>query len=230
MDQSRTAIITGEEGVQKLHNATVAIFGVGGVGGYALEAIARSGVGTIHIFDYDTVTPSNINRQIIAMESSMGRTKCSVARERMLDINPRLSLFTHETRLTPENMEELVAGRFPFAIDAIDDVPAKIALLETLLHDGSRFISSMGAGNRLDPARIRVTDIGKTSNCPLARSIRKKLRERGITEGIRCIYSDETPVKHDTRSTDTTVGSISYLPGLFGLTAAGVIINDILKG
>jgi len=230
MDHSRTAIITGKEGVLKLHNATVAVFGVGGVGGYALEAIVRSGVGTIHIFDYDTVTPSNINRQIIALESSMGRTKCSVARERMLDINPRLSLFAHETRLTPENMEELVAGRFPFAIDAIDDVPAKLALLETLLRDGSHFISSMGAGNRLDPARIRVTDIGKTSNCPLARSIRKKLRERGITEGIRCVYSDETPVKHDMRSTDTTVGSISYLPGLFGLTAAGVIINDILKG
>jgi len=229
MDSSRTKLIVGERGLKKLSEATVAVFGIGGVGGYALEAIARAGVGRIILIDFDRVMPSNINRQILSLNSSMGETKTDVAIKRLKDINPEATLIVHDKRLNSENMSSIVTEKIDYAIDAIDEIEPKIHLILRMLELDIKFISSMGAGNRLDPSKIHVADISKTSYCPLARSVRKKLKEHRVSNGVKCVYSSESPVKDNaTDNPDNTVGSISYLPGIFGLTAAGEIIREIV--
>ncbi len=228
MDQSRTEIIAGSEGVKKLRAASVAVFGLGGVGGYALEALARAGIGTIHIYDFDTVAPSNINRQIIALDATMNRNKTEAAGERLLQINPDLKLHVHQVRLTPENIPGIVSSDFQYAVDAIDDIPAKLELLVQLIEQKKIFISSMGAGNRLDPSKVQIADISKTSYCPLAKKVRKGLKARQIYKDVPVIYSTEEPVRKKSPERGGPVGSISYLPGIFGLTAAGYIIQRIL--
>lgn len=236
MDQSRTEIITGMEGVKKLRHATVAVFGLGGVGGYSAEALARAGVGRFILLDYDTVAPSDINRQILSLVSTIGKYKTDVAEERIKDINSRAEIIKITKRLLPENINEIIPWDYKscYAIDAIDELDSKVSLIYELQKRKIPFVSSMGAGNRLCPTGVEVCDISKTEYCPLARTLRKKLKSAGITSGVRCIYSKEnlktlTTVEDDKGLHKKIQGSISYMPGIFGLTAAGVIINDILK-
>jgi len=233
MDQSRTEILIGADGVDKLRKATVMIIGLGGVGGHAAEAIVRAGAGQIIIADYDTIAPSNLNRQILTLSSNIGIKKTETASERFREINPEIKITSFTERLTPENIGMI----FPetadnlYAIDAIDEIDAKIALITELHRRGIPFISSMGAGSRLNPSLVRIADISKTEHCPLARVIRRKLRLAGIEKGVRCVYSTENLnrfAEPESEGERRKQGSISFMPGIFGLTAAGVIINDII--
>ncbi|HOP31204.1 MAG TPA: tRNA threonylcarbamoyladenosine dehydratase [Spirochaetota bacterium] len=233
MDQSRTEILIGADGVDKLRKATVMIIGLGGVGGHAAEAIVRAGAGQIIIADYDTIAPSNLNRQILTLSSNIGIKKTETASERFREINPEIKITSFTERLTPENIGMI----FPetadnlYAIDAIDEIDAKIALITELHRRGIPFVSSMGAGSRLNPSLVKIADISKTEHCPLARVIRKKLRLAGIEKGVRCVYSTENLnrfAEPETEGERRKQGSISFMPGIFGLTAAGVIINDII--
>ncbi len=206
------------------------------MGGYSAEALARAGVGRLILADYDTVSPSNINRQILSLKSTMGKYKTDVASERIKNINSRAEIIIIKTRLLPENIAETVPWDYSsyYAIDAIDEINSKTALICELYKRGIMFVSSMGAGSRLSPAGVTVSDISKTDYCPLARTIRKKLKAAGITSGVRCIYSRENLHTLGTEADESGItknvqGSISYMPGIFGLTAAGIIINDILK-
>ena len=235
MDYSRTAMLVGEDGIERLRSAKVAIYGLGGVGGYALESLARAGVGSLYIYDYDRIMPSNSNRQILALDSTMDRTKTEVAITRIRDINPGIDIHFSEERITPENVQSMVPDQVTHAVDAIDEVNSKVALILTLFERGAVFISSMGAGNRTDPTQIKTADISVTQGCPLARTVRKKLREKGITSGVRCVYSTEPPfriIENEIPGDNTmkkSIGSISYMPAIFGLYAAGFIIRDILE-
>ncbi len=236
MDKSRTEIIIGQEGITKLKNATVAVFGLGGVGGYSVEALARAGVGRLILVDYDTVAPSNINRQILSLQSTIGRYKTDVAAERIRDINSKTEIISIKTRLLPDNIADTIPWDYSsfYAIDAIDEIDSKVSLICELNKRGVPLVSSMGAGSRLSPAGVTISDISKTDYCPLARTLRKKLKDAGVTSGVRCIYSRENLNTHATEEigngiTKKVQGSISYIPGIFGLTAAGIIINDILE-
>jgi len=231
---SRTRLLVGEEGLERLRGARVMIAGLGGVGGYALEALARAGVGSFALIDSDLIEPSNLNRQILALESSLGTPKVDIARERVAQINPDALVESHQVLLTPDNTGSFVSEDIGHAIDAIDAVPAKTALIRTLHERGVPFVSCMGAGAKLDPSAVRVADISETQGCPLARAVRQRLRKHGIETGIRCVYSDEHrhPAPGDAGDTDPQAprpqGTIAYLPGIVGLTAAAVIINDLL--
>lgn len=236
MDQSRTEIIAGIEGVKKLGSATVAVFGLGGVGGYSAEALARAGVGRLILVDYDTVVPSNMNRQILSLQSTIGKYKTDVAEARIKEINSQAEIIKIKTRLVPENINEIIPWNFSsyYAIDAIDELDSKVSLICELQKREIPFVSSMGAGSRLSPTGVAVCDISETEYCPLARTLRKKLKNSGITSGVRCIYSKENlntvaTVTNYKELPKRVQGSISYMPGIFGLTAAGIIINDILK-
>jgi len=233
MDLTRSEILIGQENLDKLRQSTVAVFGLGGVGGYAAEAIARAGVGTMIIADYDRVASSNINRQILSLSSNMGELKTDAAYKRLKDINPGLVLITISDRLTPENISGLIPQeKFLYAIDAIDEIGSKTSLITELVNRNIPFVSSMGAGSRLDSTKIRIDDISRTEYCPLARIMRKKLKDAGIKKGVRCIYSTENLNKvrePDSGAGKRMQGSISFIPGIFGLMAAGVIINDIIK-
>ncbi len=229
-----TEILLGKDSLMRLKNSTVIVIGLGGVGGYAAEAIIRAGIGRVIIADYDKVAPSNINRQILALTCNVGRLKCDVARERFTEINPEAEIITFTERVTPSNVQKLLPEKTDnlYAIDAIDEIESKVSLIKLLYSKKIPFVSSMGAGSRLNPLDIRVDDISKTTHCPLARIIRKRLKEEGIEKGVRCIYSRENLNKFDAPEEGTrkkSQGSISYMPGIFGLTAAGIIINDIIK-
>lgn len=228
----RTRLLVGDEGLERLANATVVLFGLGGVGSYAAEAIARAGVGHMVLIDSDCVEMTNLNRQLLALNSTIGQPKVEVARERILDINPDAHIETHQVFVTPENAHEFLGHEQAYYIDAIDHLRAKLALLRLLHEKKVCFVSCMGAASKLEVSGIHVADISVTINCPLARRIRQKLRKEGITQGIRCVYSEAQPLPHTAPQGDNNVvrGTISYLPGLIGLTAAGVIINDILAG
>lgn len=233
MDQSRTEILIGAEGIEKLRRSTVMIVGLGGVGGHAAEAIVRAGAGHVILADYDTVAPSNVNRQILSLQPDIGRKKTDIAAERFRKINPDIKITLFSERVTPENIGMLFPDSVEnlYAIDAIDEIDAKIALITGLCRRGVPFVSSMGAGSRLDPSLVKVADISKTEHCPLARVIRKRLRQEGIEKGVRCVYSTENLnrfAEPEPGSMKKLQGSISFMPGIFGLTAAGVIINDIL--
>jgi len=233
MDLTRSEILIGNNNLDKLRVSTVAVFGLGGVGGYAAEAIARAGVGTMIISDYDVVTPSNINRQLLSLSSTMGQLKTEIAYKRLKDINPGLDITSISDRLTPQNIIGLIPRTdFLYAIDAIDEIDAKTALIAELVKRKIPFVSSMGAGSRLDSSKIRVDDISRTEYCPLARVMRKRLKLAGIETGVRCIYSTENlnKVREPESGTEKRMqGSISFIPGIFGLTAAGLIINDIIN-
>ena len=233
IDLSRSEILIGAENLDKLRKSTVAVFGLGGVGGYAAEAIARAGVGKIIIADYDRVTPSNINRQILSLSSTMGELKTETATKRLKDINPDIEITAISKRLTPDNIDGLIPGsEMLYAIDAIDEIDSKTSLISVLVKRKIPFVSSMGAGSRLDSSRVRIDDISRTEYCPLARVMRKRLKAVGIETGVRCIYSTENlnRVKEPESSGGKRMqGSISFMPGIFGLMAAGLIINDIIK-
>ena len=233
IDLSRSRILTGEDGLAKLAESTVALFGLGGVGGYAAEAIVRSGVGRIIICDYDVVAGSNINRQILALKQDMGRLKVDVAADRYMQINPELEIIKITERLTPENIPSIIPRDIEnlYAIDAIDEIAPKTALIAELHARGINFAVSMGAGSRLDPMQVKCGDISATTHCPLARVIRRKLKDLGIERGVRCVYSTENLNRVEEPESGRgkrTQGSISFMPGIFGLTLAGIIINDII--
>jgi len=231
---ARTRLLVGEDGLRRLQRARVAVIGLGGVGGYALEALARAGVGWLFLVDAEAFDVTNINRQILALDDTVGRPKVDVARERVMRINPETQVETSSVFISLENAESVLPEGIGYAVDAIDSVAPKVALLNTFLQRGITFVSCMGAGSRLAPTGIRVGDISETKGCPLARAVRQQLRKLGVVQGIRCVYAEDTPIQSTEGPPETYQGkringTISYVPGIVGLTAAGVIINDILS-
>lgn len=229
---SRTAYVYGDEAVEKLKNARVAVFGVGGVGGYLCEALARAGVGHIDIFDRDTVSLSNVNRQIIALHSTVGLFKVDVMKQRIFDINPDCEVNAHNVFYLPENAENYDLSGYDYIADAVDTVAAKLEIVERAYKLSVPVISAMGAGNKTDPTKFEVSDISKTEVCPLARVMRRELKARGIRH-LKVVYSKEEPrVTHkqkDEVSGKSIPGSLSFVPSVMGLIMAGEIINDIVS-
>ena len=224
----REALLLGVEAVERLESSHVALFGVGGVGSYAAEALARSGVGHVTLVDKDTVSLSNINRQLCALESTVGLPKVHVAAERMRDINPNIDVAEIQEFFLPETAERFDFSKYDYVIDAIDTVSGKIAIAESAVRAGVPMISCMGAGNKLDPTAFRVADISKTSVCPLARVMRRELKKRGIAH-LPVVYSEETasvPERCiDTDSGKQVPGSLAFVPSVMGLIAAGEAIK-----
>ena len=218
----RTRQLLGSEEVDRLQNASVLLFGVGGVGGFTCEALARAGVGRIHIVDKDVVDITNINRQIIATHDTVGRPKVEVMKERILSINPAAVVEATECFYLPDRAAEFDFGAYDYVIDAIDNVSAKLSIICEAKAAGTPVISSMGTGNKLDPTRFEVADIHKTSVCPLAKVIRKGLKDRGIKD-VKVLYSREEPVRTGLR----TPASVSFVPSVAGLIIAGEVIKDL---
>ena len=231
MQFSRTALLIGEDGLEKLKRSRVAVFGVGGVGGYVVEALARSGVGALELIDKDVVSVSNINRQIIALHSTVGQYKTEVAAARAKDINPDIRVDVRNVFYLPENAAEFDFTQYDYVVDAIDTVSGKIALIEQAMRANVPVISSMGAGNKLDATAFEVADISKTSVCPLARVMRRELKKRGI-EHLKVVYSKEEP--KPSALTDEETGkpipaSIAFVPSVVGLIIGGEVIKDLIK-
>ena len=225
--QERTAMLIGDEGVSALRNASVLVCGCGGVGGYVIEALARAGVGRIGVCDFDSFDVTNLNRQILCLRSDVGRMKTDVAMRHIKAIDPDCEVVIYDFQLVGEyTSEHLELDSWDYVADAIDDVQAKVGLIVSCREKGVPVISSMGAGNRLDPTSFKTADISKTHNDPLARSVRKQLRERGIESGVKVVFSDEPPVKKG----EKPVPSRSYMPAAAGLVMASEIIRDIIKG
>ena len=245
---SRTQLLLGPEAMDKLKNSRVAVFGVGGVGGYAVEALARSGVGALDLIDDDVVCPSNINRQIIATTKTVGRPKVEVAQERVLEINPDCVVRTHKTFYMPETASSFDFKEYDYIIDAIDTVTGKLELIVRAQEAGTPIISSMGAGNKLDPTAFEVADLYKTSVCPLAKVMRRECKKRGIKH-LKVVYSKEEPITPladpSTGSAEdgdgmpgaerkgtgrrSTPGSTAFVPSVAGLIIAGEVIKDLIK-
>lgn len=231
---SRTEMLIGSDAVQKLKNSRVAVFGIGGVGGYTVEALARTGVGTLDLIDNDTVSLTNINRQIIATHSTIGMEKTEAAKNRILDINPDIKVNVYNTFYTPETSAEFDFTQYDYIVDAIDTVSGKIELIVQANKAGVPIISSMGAGNKLDAARFEVADIYKTSVCPLAKVMRRELKKRNIKK-LKVVYSKEEPIAHKGVTDEAVEGrrqipaSIAYVPSVVGLIAAGEVIKDLIS-
>lgn len=229
----REALVLGEDAIVKLNASSVALFGVGGVGSYAAEALARAGVGRILLVDFDRVSRSNVNRQLCALQSTIGRLKVDVVAERIKDINPDATVETRCEMVLLDNIGSFDLSGFDFVIDAIDTVSAKLAIIESALAVSTPQISCMGTGNKLDPTAFCVTDISKTNTCPLARVMRRELKKRGISHA-RVIYSTEeaiTPTRALTNENGKAlVGSLSFVPSVAGLIAASEAVKSILKG
>ena len=231
---SRTALLLGEEALKKLESCRVAVFGVGGVGGHCVEALARSGVGALDLIDSDTVSLSNLNRQIIALHSTLGQYKVDVASERIHDINPECKVTVYRIFYLPETREQFDFGAYDYIVDAIDTVGGKLALAEQAQAAGTRIISAMGAGNKLDPTRFEVADIYETSVCPLARVMRVECRKRGIRR-LKVVYSREVPQtpavapdEEKVGSRRSVPGSVAFVPSVAGLILAGEVIRDLI--
>lgn len=235
---SRTELLIGTEKMQRLSNARVAVFGVGGVGGYTVEALARSGVGTLDLIDNDTVSLTNINRQIIATQSTIGQYKVDVAKERVLDINPDAVVNVYKTFYLPETAEEFDFSQYDYVVDAIDTVTGKIALAVQAEKAGVPIISSMGAGNKMNPAAFEVTDIYKTSVCPLAKVMRRELKKRGVKK-MKVVYSKEEPMtplkeqevfcREECGQRRQVPGSMAFVPSVAGLIVAGEVVRDLAE-
>ena len=220
---SRTEALLGEQAMEKLKKARVAVFGIGGVGGHVVEALVRSGVGAVDIVDSDKVCLSNLNRQIIATESSIGKYKVDVMKERILDINPEAVVNVHKCFYLPETKDEFDFSQYSYVVDAVDTVTAKIQLVMEAAEAGVPIISSMGAGNKLDPTAFQVADIYKTSVCPLAKVMRRELKKRGIKK-LKVVYSKEQPVVKN-----AVPASVAFVPSVVGLIIAGEVIKDLVK-
>ncbi len=230
---SRSAMLFGEDGLARLKRAHIAVFGVGGVGGYAVEALARSGVGALDLIDSDTVSLSNLNRQIIATHDTLGMYKVDAAKARVLAINPQAQVEIYRLFFLPETAEQFDFCRYDYVIDAVDTVSAKLALAERAYAAGTPIISAMGAGNKLDPTAFEVADIFETSVCPLARVMRAELRKRGIPY-LKVVYSRELPVKPQDGAPQTggkrAPGSCAFVPAAAGLILAGEVVKEIAFG
>ncbi|MBP3605195.1 MAG: tRNA threonylcarbamoyladenosine dehydratase [Clostridia bacterium] len=222
----RTERLLGREGMERLKNARVLLFGVGGVGSYCLEALARSGIGAITVVDADTVAPSNINRQLVADLSTVGRDKVEVARERILAVNPACRVEIKKMLYLPACSEEFDFSSYDYIVDAIDNVSAKLSLVTEAVRAGTKIISAMGTGNKLCPEMLEVADISKTSVCPLARVMRTELRKRGIHH-LKVVYSKEEPIRAPEESGERVIGSVSFVPSVAGLLMAAEVIKDI---
>ena len=241
---SRTELLIGRENMIRLKNARVAVFGVGGVGGYTVEALARSGIGTLDLIDNDKVCLTNINRQIIATQKTIGQYKVDVAKERVLDINPDAVVNTYKTFYMPDTADAFDFSRYDYVVDAIDTVTGKLKLVEEAKKAGTPIICSMGAGNKMDPTAFEVEDIYKTSVCPLAKVMRRELKKRGI-ENLKVVYSKEKPITSMNgcetggvcSSDDTTShiqkrqvpGSNAFVPSVVGLIIGGEVIKDLIE-
>ena len=219
----RTAQLLGKENVEKLFDKHVIVFGVGGVGGYVVEALVRSGVGNISIVDNDVVNESNINRQIIAFHSTIGMQKVEVLKNRILDINPNCQVFVHNQFFLPENSNDFDFSIYDYVVDAVDTVTAKIEIIKKSKESNVPVISSMGTGNKLNPVGFKVSDISKTKVCPLARVMRNELKKRGISK-VKCVYSEENPVIQT-----KTPASVAFVPPVAGLLIASEVIEDLIK-
>ena len=241
----RTRLLVGDDPIDKLAAAKIAVFGVGGVGGFCVEALARAGVGALHLYDDDTISESNLNRQIVALHSTVGKSKAEVMAQRVLDINPNCQVEAIRMFYLPENAEQVDFSQYDYVVDCIDTVAAKLDLVQRCHRLNIPIISAMGSGNKLDPSAFVVTDISKTQGCPLARVMRKELRKRGI-DHLKVVYSKEepltplTPPEEEVPDTATetrpassarrsTPGSISFVPAAAGLVLAGTVIRDIGK-
>ena len=222
---SRTALVFGEGALEKLAAARVAVFGVGGVGGYAVEALVRSGVGAIDLIDSDAVALSNLNRQIIALHSTLGRLKVDVAAERARDINPACAVTVHPVFYLPETAPRFDFRQYDYVVDAIDTVAGKLALAENARACGTPIISAMGAGNKTDPTRFEVVDIYDTSVCPLARVMRRECKRRGI-DRLKVVYSREEPIAP--AEGGRVPGSTAFVPPVVGLIIAGEVVKDLI--
>jgi len=219
----RTAQLLGNENVEKLFDKHVIVFGVGGVGGYVVEAFARSGIGKISIVDNDVVNESNINRQIIALHSTVGMQKVEVLKNRILDINPECQVFVYNQFFLPENSNDFVFSIYDYVVDAVDTVTAKLEIIKKSKELNVPVISSMGTGNKLNPMGFKVSDISKTKVCPLARVMRNELKKRGISK-VKCVYSEENPVIQT-----QTPASVAFVPSVAGLLIASEVIKDLVK-
>ena len=220
---ARTELLIGSGGLDKLKGSRVAIFGIGGVGGYVCEALVRSGVSSFDIIDKDVVSLSNINRQIIALHSTVGRPKVDVMKERMLDINPLVTVNTYKTFFLPENADDFPFEEYDYVVDAVDTVTAKIELVMQCKSKNVPIISSMGAGNKLDASAFEVSDIYKTSVCPLAKVMRRELKKRGVKD-LKVVYSKENPVTNS-----RPPGSVAFVPSIVGLIIAGEVVRDLIR-
>ena len=244
---SRTELLLGKEGMERLKNARVAVFGVGGVGGYVCEALVRSGVGSFDLIDDDKVCLTNLNRQIIATRSTVGKYKVDVMKERMLDINPDVKVHTYKCFFLPENADDFPFAEYDYVVDAVDTVTAKIELVMKCQSMGVPIISSMGAGNKLDASAFQVADIYKTKMCPLAKVMRRELKKRGIKK-LKVVYSEEKPTRpiedmaiscrthcicppgaaHKCTERRDIPGSVAFVPSVAGLIVAGEVVKDLV--
>ena len=232
---SRTELLLGKDNMEKLAAARVCIFGIGGVGGYVAEALARSGIGHLELVDNDVVCLSNLNRQIIATHETLGQYKVDVMKERILSINPDAEVVTHRCFYLPETQAQFDFTNYDYVVDAIDTVAGKIALVLQAEESGTPVISSMGAGNKLDPAGFQVADIFQTTVCPLAKVMRRELKKRGV-EKLKVVYSKELPVavQNDAESLQSSSrrsipGSIAFVPSVVGLIIAGEVVKDLIN-
>ncbi len=231
---SRTEILIGKEAMERLKCAHVAVFGLGGVGGYAAEALARSGIGTLTLVDNDTISETNLNRQIIALQSTVGMKKTDAAEQRIKSINPDIKIIKRDVFYLPETAESFDFSEYDYIVDAVDTVKAKLTLAENAQKSNTPIISSMGTGNKLHPEMLEIADISETSICPLARVMRKECKARGIKK-LLCVYSKEAPLTPaQTEETKGTLGrpvpgSTAFVPGTAGLIIAGRVINDLIR-
>lgn len=233
MDKTRTELLLGCGAVKRLSDAHVAVFGVGGVGGFAVEAIARAGIGEITLVDSDEVTASNVNRQIIALSSTVGRAKVDVMEERIKDINPEATVHAIKLFYSEETKAIFDFAKYDYVIDAIDSVKSKVDLIASVKKAGTPIISAMGAGKKLDPTRFEVSDISKTSVCPLARAVRTALKKEGVTS-LKVVYSKEPPTEPpcdapSLSAEERAPGSVSFVPSVMGLIIGGEVIKDLTQ-
>ncbi len=236
--QQRTAMLVGEAGLERLASATVAVVGLGGVGAYAAEMLARAGVGHLILLDSDCVSDSNRNRQLLALESTVGRPKTEVMAERLRDINPSIALTVISEYLTENNVSSVLGTYGPdFLVDAIDTLSPKIALIRWCVENNVKLVSSMGSGAKFDVTKVRIADLSKSFNCPLAYILRKKLRKVGIEKGFQVVFSEELPQRDaiveiapdEERNKKSQVGTISYLPAVFGCACAQAAVRYVLE-
>ena len=233
---SRTELLLGNEAMEKLQNATVAVFGLGGVGGYTVEALARSGVGGLELIDHDTISITNINRQVLATHTTVGMDKAEAARSRVLDINPQCRVTARKEFFGPDTAANFDFSKYDYVVDAIDTVTGKLALALAAQASNTPIICCLGTGNKLDPSKFQITDITKTSVCPLARIMRKECAKRGIRH-LKVLFSTEDPIPTDPNSIHAELpegrralpGSVAFVPSVAGLMIAGEVIKDLIK-